>query len=44
MIHRASQGADDLLQEIGEIPEITVRQYAVLDVLSRTMRKSEDLG
>lgn len=35
MIHRASQGADDLLQEEGEIPEITLRQYAVLDVLSR---------
>ena len=35
MIHRASQGADDLLQEIGEIPELTPRQYAVLEVLSR---------
>lgn len=34
MLHRASQGADDLLQEQGQPLDLTPRQFAVLEMLS----------
>lgn len=41
MIHRASQGADDLLQAEDEPLDLTPRQYAVLEMLSRNEGASQ---
>jgi len=41
LIHRASQGADDLLQAEKEPLDLTPRQYAVLEVLSRNEGASQ---